>query len=313
VWQKRARQAALAAAALAGGGAAAIVARLAARRRAVRWAPAGRRRSQPYLSVQSIGEGDSPVVLLHPLSGSSEYFGSAFDELGQPGPLVVPDLLGYGSSPRLEHGYGPDQQVAAVVESLDQLGIVGPALWVGHGLGAVLALRAAATHPERVRAVVAISPLLYRDSVAARRHLRRLTPLELGGPLDRHLASAIYGGPGTRPRWAGQMARLWRIDLPGSAPSASLPPSETAYRETLDNCVLRADGWRWFDQITAPVHMVLPAQDRVPDPELLSELAEKYPNVTLSVLPFGDHRLPLTHPDGCLAAIDRFRPTSLLP
>jgi pimeloyl-ACP methyl ester carboxylesterase len=310
VWQKRARQAALAAAALAGGGAAAVVARLAAHRRAVHWAPAGRERTRPYLSVQSIGEGDSPVVLLHPLSGSAEYFGSAFDELGEPGPLVVPDLLGYGLSPRPEHGYGPDQQVAAVVASLDQMGIKGPALWVGHGLGAVLALRAAATHPERVRAVVAISPLLYRDSVQARRHLRRLTPLELGGPLDRHLATAIYGGPGARPRLAGQVARLWRVDLPGSAPSAPEGPTATAYRETLENCVLRSDGWRWFEQIAAPVHMVLPAQDRVPDPELLSELAERYPNVTLSVLPFGDHRLPLTHPDGCLAAIDRFRPTS---
>ncbi len=226
---------------------------------------------------------------------------------------MVPDLLGYGSSPRPEHGYGPDQQVAAVVQSLDQLGIGEPALWVGHGLGAVLALRAAATLPERVRAVVAISPLLYRDSVAARRHLRQLTPLQLGGPLDRHLANVIYGGPGATPRLAGRVARLWRVDLPGSAPSNPGPPTEATYRETLENCVLRADGWRWFDQISAPVHMVLPNQDRVPDPELLAELAAKHSNVTLSVLPFGDHRLPLTHPDGCLAAIDRFRRTSQLP
>ena len=154
------------------------------------------------------------------------------------------------------------------MSSLDQLGITRAALWVGHGLGAVLALRAAATHPERVRAVVAISPLLYRDSAAARRHLRQLTPLELGGPFDRNLAKAIYGGPGVRPRLAGQLARLWRVDLPGAEPSPQLAPTSTAYRETLDNCVLRADGWRWFDQITAPVHMVLPAKDPVPDTQL---------------------------------------------
>src|SRR5487761_1492219 len=200
MWRKRVWQAALTATAIAGGGAAAVAARLAARRRAVRWAAPERQHSHPYLSVQTIGRGASPVVLLHPLSGSADYFGSAFDELGEPGPLVVPDLLGYGDSPRPEHGYGPDQQVAAIVTSLDQLGIQEPALWVGHGLGANLALRAAATHPERVRAVVAISPLLYRDAASARRHLRRLTPLELGGPLDRRLASAIYGGAGARPR-----------------------------------------------------------------------------------------------------------------
>lgn len=312
MWGRRARRGALAAAALGGGSAAALAARLAARRREMRWAPPERRRSQPYLSVQILGGGDAPVVLLHPLSGSAEYFGSAFDELGEPGPLVVPDLLGFGSSPRPEHGYGPDQQVAALIRSLDELAITSRALWVGHGLGAVLALRAAATHPERVRAVVAISPLLYRDPATARRRLRRLTPLELGGPLNRNLARAIYGGPGDRPRLAGQLARLWRVDLPGGEPGAAREPTLTTYRETLDNCVLRADGWRWFDQITAPVHMVLPANDQVPDPRVLADLAERHTNVSLSVLPFGDHRLPLTHPDGCLAAIDRFRGESEL-
>ncbi|HVC22280.1 MAG TPA: alpha/beta hydrolase [Candidatus Dormibacteraeota bacterium] len=304
----RAWQVAAAGAAVVGGSAAAVATRLVVRRREVRWAPAERKRSQPYLSVQTLGDGESPVVLLHPLTGSAEYFGSAFDELGDPGPLVVPDLLGFGLSPRPEHGYGPDQQVAAVVASLDEMEIRQPALWVGHGVGAVLAVRAAATHPERVRAVVAISPVLYREPAGARRHLRRLTPLQLGGPLNRRLASAIYGGPGDRPRLAGRIAQVWRVDLPGARPGAPAPPTSAAYRETLDNCVLRADGWRWFDQITAPVHIVLPAKDPVPDPQLLAELASHYPNVTLSILPFGDHRLPLTHPDGCLAAIDRFQP-----
>jgi pimeloyl-ACP methyl ester carboxylesterase len=308
VARPRAWQMAGAAVAVVGGGAAAVAARLAVRRREMRWAPAQRQRSQPYLSVQTLGDGRSPVVLLHPLSGSADYFGSAFDELGEPGPLVVPDLLGFASSPRPDHGYGPDHQVGAIIASLDKLEIWEPALWVGHGVGAVLALRAAATHPDRVRAVVAISPVLYRDPARARRHLRRLSPLELGGPLNRRLASAIYGGPGDRPRLAGRLARIWRVDLPGAEPGAPAPPTAAAYRETLDNCVLRADGWRWFEQITSPVHIVLPQKDLVPDHQLLAELASRYPNVTLSILPFGDHRLPLTHPDGCLAAIDRFRP-----
>ncbi|MGH7691162.1 MAG: alpha/beta fold hydrolase [Candidatus Dormibacteria bacterium] len=303
-----ARRASLAVTAVAGGGSAALAARLVARQRELRWAPSSRQSIHPHLSVQTLGEGSDPVVLLHPLSGSANYFGSAFDELGRPGPLVVPDLLGFGESPRPEHGYGPDQQVAAVVASLDHMGILGEALWIGHGLGAVLALRAAASHPDRVRAVVAISPLLYRDSVAARRRLRRLGPLQLGGPLDRNLAAAIYGGPGVRPTWSGQLARLWQVDLPGAGPALPSPPSVAVYREILDGCVLRADGWRWFDQITTPVHLVLPGKDPVPDVELLRELTAGRGNVSLAVLPFGDHRLPLTHPDGCLAAIDRFRP-----
>jgi pimeloyl-ACP methyl ester carboxylesterase len=306
MWGSKTRKAALAAAAVGGGGAATLAARLAVRRREVNWAPPERVRSQPYLSIELLGKGDEPVVLLHPLTGSADYFGSAFDELGDPGPLVVPDLLGFGSSPRPDEGYGPDAQVDAVVHSLDGLEIPGPALWVGHGLGAVLALRAAASHSARVRAVVAISPLLYPDPESARRRLRRLTPLQLGGPLNRNLADALYGGPGQRLPMAAQAARLLRLDLPGG-PRTGLEPSVSAYRQILETCVIEADGAAWFDQITAPVHIVLPVNDPVPDPVLLTELAARHPRVTLSLLPFGDHRLPLTHPDGCLAAIDRFR------
>jgi pimeloyl-ACP methyl ester carboxylesterase len=306
MWGSKTRKAAVAAAAVGGGGAAALAARLAVRRREVNWSPPERVRSQPYLSVELLGHGDAPVLLLHPLSGSAEYFGSAFDELGDPGPLVVPDLLGFGSSPRPDEGYGPDQQVDAVVHSLDGLEIPGPALWVGHGFGGVLALRAAASHPGRVRAVVAISPLLYSDPESARRRLRRLTPLQFGGPFNRNLAEALYSGPGNRPPMAARAARLLRLDLPGG-PRTGLEPSVSAYRQILETCVIDADGAAWFDQIAAPVHIVLPVNDPVPDPVLLSELAARHPHVSLSLLPFGDHRLPLTHPDGCLAAIDRFR------
>ncbi|MGA7087753.1 MAG: alpha/beta hydrolase [Candidatus Dormiibacterota bacterium] len=306
MWGSRTRKAALGAAAVGGGGAAALAARLAVRRREVSWSPPERVLSHPYLSVEVLGHGDAPVVLLHPLSGSAEYFGSAFDELGDPGPLVVPDLLGFGSSPRPEDGYGPEQQVEAVVHSLDGLQIPGAALWVGHGLGAVVALRAAASHPTRVRAVVAISPLLYSNPESARRRLRRVTPLQFGGPLNRNLAEALYGGPGARSAVAAQAARLLRLNLPGG-PRNGLEPSVSTYRQILEACVIEADGAAWFDQITTPVHIVLPVNDPVPDPVLLSELAARHRNVSLSLLPFGDHRLPLTHPDGCLAAIDRFR------
>jgi pimeloyl-ACP methyl ester carboxylesterase len=310
MWGKRSRKAALAVAAVGGGGAAALAAQLAVRRRELNWAPPERVRSRPYLSVQTLGHGDAPVVLLHPLSGSADYFGSAFDELGEPGPLVVPDLLGFGSSPRPEEGYGPDQQVDAVVRSLDGLEIPGAALWVGHGLGAVLALRAAVTHPGRVRAVVAISPLLYPYPESARRRLRRVTPVQFGGPLNRNLAEALYGGPGDRPRIAAQVARLLRVDLPGGALRSGLEPTVSIYRQILESCVIQADAAAWFEQITAPVHVVLPVNDPIPDPVLLSEFAALHHNVSLSLLPFGDHRLPLTHPDGCLAAIDRFRGAS---
>ncbi|MGH7640639.1 MAG: alpha/beta fold hydrolase [Candidatus Dormibacteria bacterium] len=302
-----ARRVGLALAALATGGSAAVAARLAVRRRELRWAPPLRAVLHPYLSVQLLGSGSSPVILLHPIAGSADYFGSTFDELADPGPLVVPDLLGYGSSPVADDGYGLDQQLAAVVRSLDQLEVREPALWVGHGLGAVVALRAALSRPERTLAAVAISPLLYRSAEAAVRRWRRLTPLQLGGPLERNLAQAIYGRPGVRPRLAGRVAGIWQVDLPASPFAAAARPSAQVYSQILDGCVFRAEGGRWLEEISKPVHLVLPIHDQVPDAVFLAELAKGHSNVTITRLPFGDHRLPLTHPDGCVAALDRFR------
>ncbi|MGH7609336.1 MAG: alpha/beta fold hydrolase [Candidatus Dormibacteria bacterium] len=56
-----------------------------------------------------------------------------------------------------------------------------------------------------------------------------------------------------------------------------------------------------------PVRLVLPAHDPLIDSSWLAELSQECSQVSLALLPFGDHRLPLTNPDGCLAAIDRFR------
>jgi len=62
-------------------------------------------------------------VLLHGLVASGIYWGGAFDRLGEQHRLVVPDLLGFGRSPRPADGYGPDDHIDAIITCLDDLGI----------------------------------------------------------------------------------------------------------------------------------------------------------------------------------------------
>lgn len=57
------------------------------------------------LAVRGLGSG-SPTLLLHGLLGSNRYWGGAFDRLADQGLLLVPDLLGFGASPRPLSGYG---------------------------------------------------------------------------------------------------------------------------------------------------------------------------------------------------------------
>ncbi|MGH7612147.1 MAG: alpha/beta fold hydrolase, partial [Candidatus Dormibacteria bacterium] len=283
---------ALALAALGGGGVAALTARVVVRRREVNWQPPDRTRQEAFLSVQTLGDGNRPVVLLHPLSGTAEYFGAAYDELGGPGPLVVPDLLGFGLSPRPEQGFGPEAQVAALARTLGELGITGPALWVGHGTGGVLAILAASRHPELVQGVVAVSPLLYRSRGAARQRLRQL-PVARGG------------GDGSLRQVGGRLAD-WQRRLT-AGPAFGPEASTQAVRELIDGLTELAGAMVGLEADGAPVRLVLPANDPVIDAAWLAELSCAHPRVSMALLPFGDHRLPLTHPDGLLVAIDRFR------
>lgn len=302
------RRALLGALVLSGGGVAARTGRLLWRRREVNWASPERLLRDAFLRCQTMGGGDQPVLLLHALEGSADYFGSAFDELADPGPLLVPDLLGFGGSPPSTEGYTPDAHVAALVRMLDALEIAAPALVIGHGLGGLLGLRLAALHPRRVRAVMAISPPIYGDRETARRWL--------GGAGVRLARSAVRALPGGRGSGGATriLAGSWRPDLPMSVAGARMAAiSGDAYWETLRECVVEADPASWLDQITCPVEFLIPAHDRALDAAYLGQLADRLPALTIARVDFGDARLPLTHPDGCLAAIDRFRQTLPVP
>lgn len=285
------------------GGMAARSARLLWRRREVRWSAPERFVQDAYLRCQRMGSGGHPVLLLHSLDGTASYFGSAFDELADPGPLLVPDLLGFGGSPASDHGYSPDSHAAALVRMLDSLMVREPVLVVGHGLGALVGLRLAAIRPRRVAALVGISPQLYRDPETARRLLRHAGVRAGAGGRSRPRPRAPRAGLA-----AGVVAGTLHPDLPlAVARDRRAGRGGDARLQSLRECLLDSRPAEWFPEIGCPVDLVLPAHDRSLDLALLGEIARRHPNVHLSPLGFGDFRLPLTHPDGCLAAIDRFR------
>ena len=301
----RARRATLAAAALGGGGLAARSARLLWRRRALNWSAPERFSQDAFLRVQRMGDGRSPVLLLHSLEGSSAYFGSAFDELADPGPLLVPDLLGFGGSPKSDSGYSAEEHVAALLQMLERLRVGDPVFVVGHGFGGVVGLRLAVLHPERVAALVMISPPVYSDPGSARRWLRAQAA---GSRWGRALAGGFKGRPAALKRITRVLGGPMRPDLPGPVAQDRLAAlGGDAYLASLEECVINAPTADWLRRIERPVDLLLPSQDRSLDVALLREIADRNQRISLTQLPFGDRRLPLTHPDGCLAAIDRFR------
>jgi len=110
-----------------------------------------------------IDEGDGPViVLLHGINSNADDLRPLIDQLGSGYRVIAPDLLGFGESPKpLDIEYSTDENVQVLDATLTDLGITNRFLLFGYSLGGVIAVRYAATHPQRLRRLFLLSTPFY--------------------------------------------------------------------------------------------------------------------------------------------------------
>jgi pimeloyl-ACP methyl ester carboxylesterase len=143
--------------------------------------------------VQELGEGP-PVVMLHGLligSLASWYF-TAAPALSAARRCRLYDLRGHGRSEGVTSGY----DVATMTRDLAALtaDLAEPFDLVGHSFGAVVALRFALAHPERVRRLVVVEAPLPPASVGELTQFLALPPERMTEALPESLRAAVAGG-----------------------------------------------------------------------------------------------------------------------
>ncbi len=94
------------------------------------------------------GDG-SPVLLLHGLTVSAEYWSHTARILADNHRVIAADLRGHGHSDKPGRGYDYPTLASDVERLCDEAGVEG-ALVAGHSWGASVALTLAAEHPDRV-------------------------------------------------------------------------------------------------------------------------------------------------------------------
>ena len=95
------------------------------------------------------------VVCVHGLTANHTCWASVADVLSPARRLIAYDLRGRGESDKPEHGYSLMHHNEDLLGLLDHFGLK-KAVLVGHSLGAHIAVRFAATHPERVAKLVLV-------------------------------------------------------------------------------------------------------------------------------------------------------------
>ncbi len=271
------------------------------RRSRIRWNPPLAANLSYPLSVRVLGHGH-PVVLLHGLGASGRYWGSEYDKMASDHRLVVPDLLGFGASPRPDHGYGPDDHAAMVAACLEAAHVREPTVVAAHSAGVIVALRLATTRPDLVRAVIGVGPPLYRTVPDARRHIKALGPMARLFANDGQLAEMACRWVCNHRDAAARLAEWGRPDLPAQIARDGVRHSWNSYSESLTGLVLHSGASDWLGDIDVPVLFIAGDHDAVCDYGWLQVLATRYPNVRVEVWG-GDHHLPLTDSEAIIQRI----------
>ncbi len=200
-------------------------------------AAAALRLGTPVLATTEWGDrAGATVVFLHGMLGSAEYWHSVASLLPDRRTIAV-DLLGFGASPRPAiANYDYHDHVDAIVATLDASGISEPVVLVGHSMGALIALRLAAGHPERVSRLVLVGMPVFESAAAARQVIGR----------TRARRSLLYGPvswlfchvwcQALRPI-SRRVAPLYVRSVPAGVARATVEHSWRSYSRSLANVV----------------------------------------------------------------------------
>jgi pimeloyl-ACP methyl ester carboxylesterase len=185
---------------------------------------------RPYrLDVMDCGRG-TPVLLLHGVGASKDVWRAMVAQLDpERYHVIVPDLLGFGDSPKPQWAlYTVEEHARAVIATLRQMKIVTPITIVGHSMGCLVASHIAATRPEIVRRLVLYEPPLFADDPEYQAHVRR-----------RSRYFALYEFIATHPQLAFTQAQvLWR--LAKRIVGLQLTPEEwVPFKQSLRNTIMR--------------------------------------------------------------------------
>lgn len=238
------------------------------------------------LNVAWRGGKGQPLLLLHGIDSSSAQWMPAAKALALHNDVAVIDLLGFGDSPApMSLHYTMADHVTALAKTASSLWGSAPSVRIaGEGLGALIALGAAAAFPDNVTQVVAFAPPLL---VPGARLGADNQDEGLGQTMAAREALAQYAGD--------ERAQAVTSD----AVEARIVPAA----RSLDNTVLATDADALLARVAAPTRIVVPAKTAPVLREYVESQADARPNVELAVVE-GRAENPLDDPVAVVHAID---------
>lgn len=246
-----------------------------------------------------------PLVLVHGLGGTIENWRALAPALAERHRVVVPDLPGHGRSEPLAGSPDLDAFAEAALAAVAEEG-GGSAVWIGHSLGGLLGLRAAALHPEAVRGLV-LAAAAGPSSTSPAAHvaltsLGLLQPGKLIAPFRRSWSRSRVGRHAAFGWWGVADPDALEPEL---AEAFLVGPSRHTNTRLAGRALLGSDPRGELDRVACPVLLLWGAADNwVPLADGM-EYARRL-HAPLRAIAGCGHLLIGERPDACLAAIETF-------
>ena len=245
----------------------------------------------------------APLLLLHGLGGTWQYWGRSMELLAGRARCVALDLPGFGKSDATPDGFELDSAADRLAEAVRALGAV-PAAVCGHSLGGPLAVRLARRHPDAVSRVILVGPSGLGPAPAWQRRALRIVPASY---------SLLRRAPFRWDHWVASATPLRRAGL------ALLVDNTTAVdpglvRRLVDGArdarelrsafaaSLEAGLAEEAALVSAPIAAIWGARDRMVPPSDAEILRRAVPSAAIEFLPGCGH-LPMVERPEAFAAL----------
>ncbi|MCP3426819.1 alpha/beta hydrolase [Rothia sp. AR01] len=265
-----------------------------------------------YWTYPSLLPGAPRLVMVHGFRGDHHGMALIAEPLRAGWEVVVPDLPGFGASEPLTTRPHTAREYAAVVgELIDRLG-GGPVAVVGHSFGSVVAARLAAGRPRRVSALALVNPICEPalesgarvPALAASLFYRicALLPGRAGDALVRsrtitRVSSEVMmknRHPGLRAFINGQHAAYFGAF---SSRRTVLEAYGSSIRDTVRDVA---------PSVACPVLLVAAERDDLGSVEGQRDLAGRFPDARLEVIPDVGHLIHYETPRRAAALVEGF-------